>query len=230
MKRATRIIFTGLVLLLGLAQPLLAQLGMADRIAPQQFLNYGDAKFYVCTYASTVSNCAANAISIYADRAGAVPISQASGVTLTEHVQFFASPGLWRILYSSAKGGKYLDSILVGADFNPATASNALIHQASVTLDNDQIIHLPSTAIQIVAAPGSGKFISVVGAAAVVDIATGKQYSNFDASSSLGIALSFPGGFVDEVATFYQGNSSGSGQVADLIGYDGLSILQNWPV
>ena len=48
----------------------------------------------------------------------------------------------------------------------------SILHQATVTLTNDQIIHLPSTGIQIVAAPGSGKIICVERAIGILDNAT----------------------------------------------------------
>lgn len=50
----------------------------------------------------------------------------------------------------------WLDNSRAGA---AALAGIAPLHQATVTLDNDQIIHSPTTAIDIVTAPGAGKLL-----------------------------------------------------------------------
>lgn len=126
MKKSLTRLILGLVIAVGLTSPAaFAQLGYVQRNAPEQFVNYGDAVYYVCTYASTAANCSSNTVSIYYDKAGNSAITQTSGVALksaANAVKFYASPGLYHVLYSSTVAAtSYLDDILVGADFSSTT-------------------------------------------------------------------------------------------------------------
>lgn len=56
------------------------------------------------------------------------------------------------------------------------------LHQASVTLSDDQIRHLPSTAVDVVAAPGADRVIVPVSAFLVLDTTAGPYSSDPGAS------------------------------------------------
>lgn len=68
------------------------------------------------------------------------------------------------------------------------SSSSGLIKSASITLNNDQIISLPTKPVQLIASPGAGKMLKFFSARMFLD-ATAGAYSGFDQNCEIDIAI-----------------------------------------
>lgn len=93
----------------------------------------------------------------------------------------------------------------------------SVVQSASVTLTNAQVLALPTTAIQLVAAPGAGKILVPLLAWFYVNWTA--DYTNIDASAALGIEYGTT--LASALATFQEATDFGN-QVSNLLA-DGAS-------
>ncbi len=93
----------------------------------------------------------------------------------------------------------------------------ALLQKATVTLTNDQIKALPTTAVEIVPAPGAGKWLQFVRAIWQLD-PRGGAYTNLDAT----LRIDFLAGSGNQIATPYK--EADNGALADDSGIHGIGF------
>src|SRR5687768_4998077 len=81
-------------------------------------------------------------------------------------------------------------SQLLAAGVISSAAPEEDMTTATVTLTDAQIKALPTTSVQLIAAPGANKYIFVHGVSLVANIVTDGSYTNMSSPSNIGVYYS----------------------------------------